>query len=67
MRRGPVACGEITHEPQSVEGPKGQTTCSGGTSRFAELDDDSEGWRVTGVGSSQEFGWKLTAAHRTST
>ncbi|MEV0321605.1 lytic polysaccharide monooxygenase auxiliary activity family 9 protein [Streptomyces sp. NPDC050658] len=64
---GTVSCGEITHEPQSVEGAKGQTTCSGGNSRFAELDDDGKGWQVTDVGSSQEFSWKLTAAHATST
>ncbi|MEV8020355.1 lytic polysaccharide monooxygenase auxiliary activity family 9 protein [Streptomyces sp. NPDC086554] len=64
---GTVSCGEITHEPQSVEGPKGQTTCSGGNERFAELDDDNKGWQTTDVGSSQEFSWKLTAAHATST
>lgn len=64
---GTVSCGEITHEPQSVEGPKGQTTCSGGNARFAELDDDGKGWQTTDVGSSQEFSWKLTAAHATST
>ncbi|WP_055701982.1 MULTISPECIES: lytic polysaccharide monooxygenase auxiliary activity family 9 protein [Streptomyces] len=64
---GTVSCGEITHEPQSVEGPKGQTTCSGGNSRFAELDDDSKAWQVTDVGSAQDFSWKLTARHSTST
>ncbi|MFG2650590.1 lytic polysaccharide monooxygenase auxiliary activity family 9 protein [Streptomyces sp. NPDC048436] len=63
---GTVSCGEITNEPQSVEGPKGQTTCSGGNARFSELDDDSKGWKVTDVGSSQEFSWKLTAAHATN-
>ncbi|MGW7268961.1 lytic polysaccharide monooxygenase auxiliary activity family 9 protein [Streptomyces sp. NPDC054864] len=64
---GTVSCGEITNEPQSVEGPKGQTTCSGGNARFADLDDDSKGWKVTDVGQSQEFSWKLTARHSTST
>ncbi|WP_369217713.1 lytic polysaccharide monooxygenase auxiliary activity family 9 protein [Streptomyces flavofungini] len=64
---GTVSCGAITHEPQSVEGPKGLTSCSGGNAGFAELDDDSKGWQVTDVGSTQEFSWKLTAAHRTNT
>ncbi|KIZ17042.1 lytic polysaccharide monooxygenase auxiliary activity family 9 protein [Streptomyces natalensis] len=64
---GTVACGPIKWEPQSVEGPKGLTSCSGGNSRFADLDDDSKGWQVTPVGSSQTFNWKLTARHATST
>src|SRR5258705_456255 len=50
--QGIVSCGEIKYEPQSVEGPKGLRSCSGGNARFAELDDDSKGWRVTSVGTS---------------
>ncbi|MEV6261844.1 lytic polysaccharide monooxygenase auxiliary activity family 9 protein [Streptomyces sp. NPDC051784] len=64
---GEVSCGAITYEPQSVEGPKGLTSCSGGNSAFAELDDDSKGWKVTPVGRSTSFNWKLTAQHATST
>ncbi|MGW1411496.1 lytic polysaccharide monooxygenase auxiliary activity family 9 protein [Streptomyces sp. NPDC002403] len=64
---GTVSCGEIKYEPQSVEGPKGLTSCSGGNSRFAELDDDSKGWAVTPVGRSTSFQWTLTARHATST
>ncbi|MET9662926.1 lytic polysaccharide monooxygenase auxiliary activity family 9 protein [Streptomyces sp. NPDC006510] len=64
---GTVSCGEIKYEPQSVEGPKGLTSCSGGNSRFAELDDDSKGWRVTPVSRSTPFQWVLTARHATST
>jgi predicted carbohydrate-binding protein with CBM5 and CBM33 domain len=64
---GTVPCGEIKYEPQSVEGPKGLRSCSGGNARFAELDHDSKGWRVTPVGSTTSFNWTLTARHRTST
>ncbi|MYX05552.1 chitin-binding protein [Streptomyces sp. SID8375] len=64
---GTIDCGPIKWEPQSVEGPKGLTSCSGGNSRFAELDDDSKGWKVTPVGSSHTFNWRLTARHSTST
>ncbi|OEV05464.1 lytic polysaccharide monooxygenase auxiliary activity family 9 protein [Streptomyces oceani] len=64
---GSVDCGPIKWEPQSVEGPKGLKSCSGGNERFAELNDDSKGWRVTDVGQSQTFTWKLTARHATST
>ncbi|MFJ6852690.1 lytic polysaccharide monooxygenase auxiliary activity family 9 protein [Streptomyces sp. NPDC091271] len=64
---GAVSCGDITYEPQSVEGPKGLTSCSGGNSRFAELDDDSKGWAVTSVPKNATFSWKLTAQHSTST
>ncbi|WP_419999446.1 lytic polysaccharide monooxygenase auxiliary activity family 9 protein [Streptomyces boninensis] len=63
---GTVPCGDIKYEPQSVEGPKGLKSCSGGNSRFAELDDDSKGWAVTNVGNSQEFTWKNTARHATT-
>ncbi|MEV6421183.1 lytic polysaccharide monooxygenase auxiliary activity family 9 protein [Streptomyces sp. NPDC051662] len=64
---GTISCGDIKYEPQSVEGPKGLTSCSGGNSRFSDLDDDSKGWTVTPVGSSTSFQWKLTARHSTST
>ncbi|MCB5906957.1 lytic polysaccharide monooxygenase auxiliary activity family 9 protein [Streptomyces pinistramenti] len=64
---GTVECGPIKWEPQSVEGPKGLTSCSGGNSQFADLDDDSKGWKVTPVGSSTSFNWRLTARHATST
>ncbi|MEU6843401.1 lytic polysaccharide monooxygenase auxiliary activity family 9 protein [Streptomyces sp. NPDC046716] len=64
---GTVSCGDITYEPQSVEGPKGLTSCSGGNSRFAELDDDSKAWVATPVQSNATFEWKLTAQHATST
>ncbi|QEU96018.1 lytic polysaccharide monooxygenase auxiliary activity family 9 protein [Streptomyces kanamyceticus] len=64
---GTVSCGEIKYEPQSVEGPKGLSSCSGGNSRFAELDDDSKGWAVTNVNSTTQFQWTLTARHSTST
>ncbi|WP_016909472.1 lytic polysaccharide monooxygenase auxiliary activity family 9 protein [Streptomyces xiaopingdaonensis] len=64
---GTVECGDIKYEPQSVEGPKGLTSCSGGNSRFSELDDDSRGWAVTDVGSSTTFNWTLTVQHATST
>ncbi|MFI6345824.1 lytic polysaccharide monooxygenase auxiliary activity family 9 protein [Streptomyces sp. NPDC050560] len=64
---GTVSCGDIKYEPQSVEGPKGLTSCSGGNSRFAELDDDSKGWQVTSVGTTTDFQWTLTARHSTST
>ncbi|MBI0300845.1 lytic polysaccharide monooxygenase [Streptomyces sp. PRKS01-29] len=64
---GTVACGDIKYEPQSVEGPKGLTSCSAGNSRFAELDDDNKGWAVTPVPSKASFTWKLTARHATNT
>ncbi|MFE6978926.1 lytic polysaccharide monooxygenase [Streptomyces sp. NPDC057682] len=64
---GTVSCGQIKYEPQSVEGPKGLRSCSGGNSQFADLDDDSKGWKVTPVGSSTNFSWTLTARHATST
>ncbi|MFD6415795.1 lytic polysaccharide monooxygenase auxiliary activity family 9 protein [Streptomyces sp. NPDC060194] len=64
---GTVSCGSITYEPQSVEGPKGLTSCSGGNAGYAELDDDAKGWAVTPVPKNAEFQWKLTARHSTST
>ncbi|CAM3896761.1 lytic polysaccharide monooxygenase [Kibdelosporangium persicum] len=60
-----VPCGSIQFEPQSVEGPKGLTSCDGGLSQFAELNDDSKPWRVTSVGSSVDFTWTFTARHAT--
>ncbi|MHA6803570.1 lytic polysaccharide monooxygenase auxiliary activity family 9 protein [Salinifilum ghardaiensis] len=64
---GAVDCGSIQWEPQSVEGPKGLRSCSGGNERFAELDDDSKDWQSTPVGETAEFNWSITAAHATST
>ncbi|TRV79383.1 hypothetical protein FKN01_09455 [Streptomyces sp. 130] len=64
---GVVDCGQIKYEPQSVEGPKGLKSCSGGNAQFAELDNDSKGWKATPVGSSADFSWTLTARHATST
>lgn len=63
---GTVACGEIKWEPQSVEGPKGLRSCNGGNARFAELNDDNKGWRVSDVNRTQTFTWTFTARHRTA-
>ncbi|GAA2632075.1 lytic polysaccharide monooxygenase auxiliary activity family 9 protein [Actinomadura fulvescens] len=60
-----VQCGQIQWEPQSVEGPKGLRSCSGGNARFAELDNDSKGWRAAAVGRTVTFTWTFTARHRT--
>ncbi|PWJ09296.1 hypothetical protein DKG34_01475 [Streptomyces sp. NWU49] len=65
--QGVVDCGQIKYEPQSVEGPKGLRSCSGGNAQFADLDDDRKAWRVTPVGGSHTFTWKLTARHATDT
>ncbi|WP_329024793.1 MULTISPECIES: lytic polysaccharide monooxygenase [unclassified Streptomyces] len=62
---GVVDCGQIKYEPQSVEGPKGLKSCSGGNAAFAELDDDSKGWQVTPVGRTYTFTWHHTARHAT--
>lgn len=64
---GAVPCGAIKYEPQSVEGPKGLRSCSGGNAGFAELDNDSKGWKVTPVSRTTSFNWRLTARHATST
>ncbi|MGW3473504.1 lytic polysaccharide monooxygenase auxiliary activity family 9 protein [Saccharopolyspora sp. NPDC000995] len=64
---GTVACGAINYDPQSVEGPKGLTSCSGGNEGFAEPDDDSKGWTATPVGNSVTFNWTPAVAHRTTT
>ncbi|TQN33422.1 chitin-binding protein [Haloactinospora alba] len=63
--QGTVECGSIQWEPQSVEGPKGLKSCSGGNSRFSELDDDSKNWQSTSVGNTVDFTWSLTAMHAT--
>jgi chitin-binding protein len=63
---GSVSCGDIKYEPQSVEGPKGLRSCNGGVARFAELNDDSLGWRATSVGRTVTFTWTFTARHSTS-
>ena len=60
-------CGQIQFEPQSVEGPKGLTSCNGGISQFSVLADESRGWPARTVGSSVTFSWVLTARHKTST
>lgn len=63
---GVVECGAIQWEPQSVEGPKGLMSCSGGNEQFSELDDDGHGWEVTQVGTSLTFTWTLTVQHSTA-
>ncbi|MEV0611545.1 lytic polysaccharide monooxygenase [Polymorphospora rubra] len=60
-------CGDIQWEPQSVEGPKGLRSCSGGNARFSVLDNDNKGWRVTNVSGTTTFNWVITARHATST
>ncbi|RJQ81792.1 chitin-binding protein [Pseudonocardiaceae bacterium YIM PH 21723] len=60
-------CGDIQYEPQSVEGPKGLTSCNGGLSQFATLNDDNWGWQPQKVGSSTSFTWTITARHATTT
>lgn len=62
-----MSCGDIKYEPQSVEGPKGLTSSSGGNSRFAERDSDSKGWKVTPVSRTTSFQCVLTARHTTNT
>ncbi|MGW5210120.1 lytic polysaccharide monooxygenase [Streptomyces sp. NPDC004051] len=65
--KGVVDCGQIKYEPQSVEGPKGLRSCSGGNAQFSDLDDDSKPWRVAQVGKSHTFNWRITARHATDT
>ncbi|MFJ1459370.1 lytic polysaccharide monooxygenase [Nocardia sp. N2S4-5] len=62
--QGLVSCGDISYEPQSVEGPKGLKSC--GANKYPELDDDSKGWKVQNVGSKVDFTWTNTAQHRTA-
>lgn len=61
-----VQCGQIKWEPASVEGPKGLRNCSGGDPRWADLDDDAKGWRVTPIGTNHTFTWTIEARHATS-
>jgi predicted carbohydrate-binding protein with CBM5 and CBM33 domain len=64
---GAVAdCGPIQFEPQSVEGPKGLTSCDGGLAQFSVLSDESRNWPARAVGSNVTFTWVMTARHRTS-
>ncbi|MEU8632090.1 lytic polysaccharide monooxygenase auxiliary activity family 9 protein [Amycolatopsis sp. NPDC048633] len=64
--QGTVSCGDITYEPQSVEGPKGLKSCNGGNAQFAELNDNGKGWQAGPVGTTATFTWTFTARHRTS-
>lgn len=64
--QGTLPCGDIKYEPQSVEGPKGLRSCSGGNERFAELDDDAKGWQATQVAGTVTFTWTFTARHATA-
>ncbi|WP_067509368.1 lytic polysaccharide monooxygenase [Actinoplanes sp. TFC3] len=59
-------CGQIQFEPQSVEAPKGQTTCNGGVAQFAVLNDNSRNWPAKTVDKKVTFTWVMTARHRTS-
>jgi predicted carbohydrate-binding protein with CBM5 and CBM33 domain len=69
-------CGEIQYEPQSVEGPKGfpgggpadGTLCSGGVSRFGQLNNQGMAWPVTTLTSGAQFtfSWTFTARHATT-
>jgi chitin-binding protein len=72
-----TGCGAIVWEPQSVEGPKGfpqagppdGRICSGGNTRFAELDDPRGGtWPATRLapGQGYTFRWTFTVQHRTT-
>jgi chitin-binding protein len=73
---GAANCGAIVWEPQSVEGPKGfpasgpadGVICSGGVSRFAELDNPRNGtWPTTRVSAgSRNVTWNFTARHATT-
>jgi hypothetical protein len=64
---GAVAdCGPIQFEPQSVEAPKGRTSCNGDVGTWAVLADESRNWPAKSVGSSVTFTWVMTARHRTS-
>jgi predicted carbohydrate-binding protein with CBM5 and CBM33 domain len=67
-------CGAIQWEPQSVEAPKGfpgggpadGRICSGGVSRFAELDNPHV-WAATKItAGSRNFTWNFTAMHSTT-
>lgn len=68
-------CGAVQWEPHSMEGPKGfpgagpedGTICSGGNSRFSEIDQPRGGdWPKTNVSAgSRTITWTITAAHST--
>jgi predicted carbohydrate-binding protein with CBM5 and CBM33 domain len=62
-----TGCGDVQYEPQSVEAAKGSTQCSGGTGRFAALDDNGKGWPAASAGQSVTFNWVITARHATAT
>lgn len=47
--------------------PRGSAVAAEGTAGFAELNNDSKGWKVTPVGRTTSFNWRLTARHATST
>ncbi len=64
---GTVSCGAIKYEPQSVEGPKGSPVAAAATAASPSWTTTPEGWAVTPVNRSQQFEWKLTARHSTST
>ncbi|MER6626984.1 lytic polysaccharide monooxygenase [Streptomyces sp. NPDC000987] len=75
-----TGCGDIQWEPQSVEGLKGFPAagpadgqiCSGGNTRFAQLDSprtpSGGAWPATKVtgGQSYTFRWQFTANHATT-
>ncbi|WP_324784053.1 lytic polysaccharide monooxygenase auxiliary activity family 9 protein [Streptomyces sp. H51] len=75
-----TGCGDIQWEPQSVEGLKGFPAagpadgqiCSGGNTRFAQLDSprtpSGDAWPTTAVtgGQSYTFRWQFTARHATT-
>jgi predicted carbohydrate-binding protein with CBM5 and CBM33 domain len=75
-----TGCGDIQYEPQSVEGPKGfpaagpadGALCSGGNSRFSQLDGarapSGGAWPTTKVtgGQTYTFRWQFTAMHATT-
>jgi len=75
-----TGCGDIQWEPQSVEGPKGFPSsgpadgqlCSGGVSRFGQLNSATKpgggAWPTTKVTGGQQytFRWQFTASHATT-
>lgn len=61
--QGVVSCGEVSNEPQSVEGPQGLNNCS--ADKYPELDDDSLDWKAEDVDGTVDFTWTNTAEHQT--
>lgn len=68
-------CGAIKWEPQSVEGPGNfpeagpddGELCSGGNTRFGELDDPRGGdWPTEDIGQSVSIEWTNSARHATA-